>query len=89
MSFVLGIDTGGTFTDTVALRPDTGEVVAWNKAATTHHDLAVGISESITGLPGIRPNEIELVALSTTLATNAAIEGVGGRDQMESRNNGP
>ena len=79
MSFVLGIDTGGTFTDTVALRPDTGEVVAWNKAATTHHDLTVGISESITGLPGIRPNEIELVALSTTLATNAAIEGIGGR----------
>ena len=79
MSLVLGIDTGGTFTDTVALRPDTGEVVAWNKAATTYHNLAVGISESINGLPGIRPNEIELVALSTTLATNAAIEGIGGR----------
>ena len=79
MGLILGIDTGGTYTDTVALKPCTGEVVAWNKAATTHHNLAVGISQSITGLSNIRPADIELVALSTTLATNAAIEGIGGR----------
>jgi N-methylhydantoinase A/oxoprolinase/acetone carboxylase beta subunit len=79
MGLVLGIDTGGTYTDTVALQADTGEVLAWNKAATTHHDLVVGISQSINGLPNLRPTDIELVALSTTLATNAAIEGIGGR----------
>ena len=46
---------------------------------TTHADLAIGISAAIRGLDGVAPNQISLVTLSTTLATNAAIEGLGGR----------
>ena len=79
MALILGIDTGGTHTDAVALDSATGRVVAWHKTPTTHADLAVGISTAIGGLQGIDPNQISLVTLSTTLATNAAIEGLGGR----------
>ena len=79
MSLVLGIDTGGTHTDAVALDPATGAVVAWHKTPTTHANLALGISAAISGLQGIAPSQVSLVTLSTTLATNAAIEGLGGR----------
>ena len=79
MSLILGIDTGGTHTDAVALDPATGHVVAWCKTSTTHADLAQGISAAIDGLRGVAPGQIGLVSLSTTLATNAAIEGLGGR----------
>ena len=79
MSLILGIDTGGTHTDAVALDPATGRVVAWCKRPTTHADLALGISAAIRGLQGVAPGQISLVTLATTLATNAAIEGLGGR----------
>ena len=79
MALVLGIDTGGTHTDAVALDPATGRVVAWHKTPTTHANLAVGISAAIDGLAGALASQISLVTLSTTLATNAAIEGLGGR----------
>ena len=79
MSLTLGIDTGGTHTDAVALDPASGRVVAWHKTPTTHADLAVGISAAINGLQSVAPSQVSRVALSTTLATNAAIEGLGGR----------
>lgn len=79
MALILGIDTGGTHTDAVALNSATGDVVAWHKTPTTHGDLATGITAAIDGLQGVDPRQISLVALSTTLATNAAIEGLGGR----------
>lgn len=79
MALILGIDTGGTHTDAVALDSATGDVVAWHKTPTTHGDLATGITAAIDGLQGVDPRQISLVALSTTLATNAAIEGLGGR----------
>lgn len=79
MALILGIDTGGTHTDAVALDPATDRVVAWCKSPTTHANLALGISAAIDGLQGVAPGQIGLVTLSTTLATNAAIEGLGGR----------
>ena len=79
MSLILGIDTGGTHTDAVALDPASGNVVAWHKSPTTHANLALGISAAINGLQDVAPGQIGLVTLSTTLATNAAIEGLGGR----------
>ena len=79
MALVLGIDTGGTHTDAVVLDPATGRVVAWHKTPTTHADLTLGITAAIDGLQGVTPGQISLVTLSTTLATNAAIEGLGGR----------
>ena len=77
----LGIDTGGTYTD-AAVWCETRGVVAKAKALTTRHDLAVGIAGAAgasIGKAGVRPGDIRLVSLSTTLATNALVEGQGGR----------
>jgi N-methylhydantoinase A/oxoprolinase/acetone carboxylase beta subunit len=73
----LGIDTGGTYTDAVLLEGATGNVVATAKALTTYGDLSVGISEAIQGLEPFDSDEVSLVSLSTTLATNAIVEGRG------------
>ena len=45
MKFILGVDTGGTFTDCVAIGEDGS--VAWDKAHTTPQDHTLGILESI------------------------------------------
>lgn len=77
----LGIDTGGTYTDAVLWSEATG-VVAKAKALTTRHDLAVGISgaaDAVLKKAGVDPAAIKLVSMSTTLATNALVEGQGGR----------
>jgi N-methylhydantoinase A/oxoprolinase/acetone carboxylase beta subunit len=76
MSLKLGIDTGGTYTDAVLL-DDGGGVIASAKALTTKNDLAIGIREVIEAvLPPVLP-DIGLVSISTTLATNAIVEGQG------------
>ena len=74
---VMGVDTGGTFTDAVLLDAQRGIVLASAKALTTYGDLAVGIGEAIAGLQPFDASSIELVSLSTTLATNAIVEGRG------------
>lgn len=81
MALLLGIDTGGTYTDAVILRDET-EVIASAKALTTRQDLAIGIGEAVRAVldqSGVAPREIALASLSTTLATNALVEGQGGR----------
>ncbi len=95
MSILLGIDTGGTFTDAVIIsrNDDTasssdfidGKVIAKAKSLTTKSDLVVGIAASVEKVlqsAGIGSSEITLVSLSTTLATNALVEGHGGRAAM-------
>ncbi len=81
---LLGIDTGGTYTDAVILRDSDGEVVAKAKRPTTHDDLAVGIGGAIEAVLDAVPSgsapvapAIAMVSLSTTLATNALVEGKG------------
>jgi N-methylhydantoinase A/oxoprolinase/acetone carboxylase beta subunit len=78
MTTFLGIDTGGTYTDAVLFDKDRG-VLASAKALTTKFDLAVGIRNAIEAvLPPSSANPgISLVSLSTTLATNALVEGHG------------
>ncbi|MGA0963640.1 MAG: hydantoinase/oxoprolinase N-terminal domain-containing protein, partial [Paracoccaceae bacterium] len=81
MTYLLGIDTGGTYTDAVILR-DEEAVIASAKSLTTRHDLAEGIrNAAATTLQsaGIDAGEIAMASLSTTLATNALVEGQGGR----------
>ena len=82
MSIMLGLDTGGTFTDAALVDNTTNHVVGKAKSLTTRTDLAIGVGdamqkamESFTG----SADDISLVCLSTTLATNAVVEGVGGR----------
>ncbi len=79
---LLGIDTGGTYTDAVIYDEATATVVAKAKSPTTHHDLSIGICGAIDAVltaAGIAADRIELVSLSTTLATNALVEGKGRR----------
>ncbi|HEX5934495.1 MAG TPA: hydantoinase/oxoprolinase family protein [Pseudorhizobium sp.] len=79
--YLLGIDTGGTYTDAVIFREPDG-VIAKAKSLTTRHDLALGVAgavDKVLAESGIEPREIGLVSLSTTLATNALVEGQGGR----------
>ena len=78
MTKLLGIDTGGTYTDAVLFDEADG-VVASAKALTTKHDLAIGIRAAAEAVLAQADGEIGLVSLSTTLATNAMVEGQGGR----------
>jgi N-methylhydantoinase A/oxoprolinase/acetone carboxylase beta subunit len=81
MGVLLGVDTGGTYTDAVLIRDDR-QVLASAKALTTRGDLAIGIGGAIGAVleqSGVAPGQIALASLSTTLATNALVEGQGGR----------
>jgi N-methylhydantoinase A/oxoprolinase/acetone carboxylase beta subunit len=79
MRLGLGIDTGGTYTDSVIINFETGKIMAKAKALTTRYDLSVGIADSIDNLGDFDPSEIKLVSASTTLATNSIVEGKGAR----------
>ena len=82
MRIALGIDTGGTYTDAVLMDHDTGKVLCSAKALTTRRDLSIGIGGAIDAAfeqPNApSPDKVSLAALSTTLATNAIVEGRGG-----------
>ncbi len=76
----VGVDTGGTYTDAVVYDEAEGRVLAKAKAPTTHDDLAIGIRGALDRVlesSAIEPHTIGLVSLSTTLATNALVEGTG------------
>jgi N-methylhydantoinase A/oxoprolinase/acetone carboxylase beta subunit len=76
MTILLGIDTGGTYTDAVLFDKEQG-VLASAKALTTKHDLSLGVRDAIESVLGNHHPEISLASLSTTLATNAIVEGQG------------
>lgn len=80
MTVLLGVDTGGTYTDAVLIQND--QILASAKSLTTRQDLAVGIQkavDSVLAQSQIAPEVISMTSLSTTLATNALVEGQGGR----------
>jgi len=80
--YIIGIDTGGTYTDGVLVDLQSGEVVKTAKKATTHFQLAIGVGATLTELlyeSKISPEQIEKVAISSTLATNSVIENRGAR----------
>lgn len=76
MSIMLGIDTGGTFTD-AALVDERREILGAAKRLTTRHDLTIGIANAIDALPPEHLPAVTLVGLSTTLTTNSVVEGKG------------
>ena len=81
MAILLGVDTGGTYTDAVLIR-DEEVVIASAKALTTRHDLAIGVGGAVRAVleqSGIAASDVSMASLSTTLATNALVEGQGGR----------
>jgi N-methylhydantoinase A/oxoprolinase/acetone carboxylase beta subunit len=78
-ALVLGIDTGGTYTDGVLLDYHSRRVLAFHKSLTTKRDLSIGIEKVIEGIQIEDPSAIRMVSISTTLATNAIAEGKGKR----------
>ena len=87
MAFLLGLDTGGTYTDAALLLSEgsdngSASLVAKSKSLTTRHDLSLGLgsaTKNVLSLAGCAGSDIGLVCLSTTLATNALVEGHGSR----------
>ncbi len=72
----LGIDTGGTFTDVVAIDERTG-TLATTKTPSTPSDPSRGLLDGIRKVLrqiGASPDQIAIVAHGTTVATNALLE---------------
>ena len=81
MGIRIGIDTGGTFTDVVALDELTGRVVT-TKTPSTPSDPANGFMngiEKVLDLIGASSSDISAVSHGTTVATNQLLE-----DKIES-----
>ncbi len=81
-SYLIGVDTGGTYTDAAIIEARGHRIIATAKAITTKGDLAVGvldaISRALAQLPHeVPPQSIGMLSVSTTLATNAVVEGHG------------
>ena len=81
MTYRLGVDVGGTFTDVLLMEEDSGET--WRaKTASTPADQSVGVLHGIAQVceeAGISLGEVAQVLHGTTVATNAILEGKGAR----------
>ena len=79
MSYRLGVDVGGTFTDVLLVDSDSGET--WRaKTASTPHDQSVGVLhgiEKVCETAGVPRTSIAEVLHGTTVGTNAILEGKG------------
>ncbi|MFB3894476.1 MAG: DUF1638 domain-containing protein [Phycisphaerae bacterium] len=73
----LGIDAGGTYTDAVIFDFDARAVLQKAKALTTKWDFTIGIDAALDQLDAGKLARVDLAAISTTLATNAIVEGRG------------
>ena len=79
----IGIDTGGTFTDVVAVEESTGRIFT-AKVPSTPHDPSAGLVAGVRRIMaevGIRPNRVTGLFHGTTVTTNAVLtrrfEGLG------------
>jgi len=73
--FVIGIDTGGTYTDGVLMEYGSRKLLATAKHLTTRQDLALGVTQVLRSLEIADPAAVQLVGISSTLATNSIAEG--------------
>ncbi|WP_457575677.1 hydantoinase/oxoprolinase N-terminal domain-containing protein [Desulfomarina sp.] len=81
-TYIIGIDTGGTYTDGVLIETDTGTIVTSAKKPTTRFQLSIGVSEVLKTLmkqSALKPEQVSQIAISTTLATNSVVEKRGAR----------
>ncbi|WP_431941949.1 hydantoinase/oxoprolinase family protein [Nocardia grenadensis] len=81
MTYRLGVDVGGTFTDILLIDEDTGRTHR-AKTSSTPEDQSIGVLRGIEracAAAGITMAEIGEVFHGTTVATNAILEGKGAR----------
>ena len=81
MTYRLGVDVGGTFTDFLLLNEDTGETKT-AKVPSTPEDSSIGVLNGVAKIcdsSGINPSDIKLVMHGTTVATNAVLTGRGAK----------
>ena len=81
MSYRLGVDVGGTFTDLLLVDEKTGQLYT-AKVPSTPDDASIGVFngiERVCGNAGIDPNEITSVMHGTTIATNTILTGTGAK----------
>jgi N-methylhydantoinase A len=81
VSYRLGVDVGGTFTDVLLMDEATG-VTHRVKTPSTPSDQSEGVRHGLAkvcALAGIAPGEIGRFLHGTTVATNAILEGKGAR----------
>lgn len=77
MKKILGIDTGGTYTDGVIIQAGSRDILCKTKTLTTRRSLQKCIKNCMDAFSEEEIDHISLVCLSTTLATNAIVEGRG------------
>ncbi len=81
MSYRLGVDVGGTFTDLFLVNERSGEVFT-AKVPSTPADQSIGVLNGIARVcekAGVRPEAIDHVMHGTTVATNTVLTGTGAR----------
>ncbi len=78
----IGIDTGGTFTDAVVYDMEQQKILCSGKTLTTKSHLEDCIAAVLDLLEPEYVKQAEMLALSTTLATNACLEDKGSRAKI-------
>ncbi|MEO0997645.1 MAG: hydantoinase/oxoprolinase family protein, partial [Pseudomonadota bacterium] len=81
MSYRLGVDVGGTFTDLLLVDEVSGETYT-AKVPSTPEDSSIGVLNGVNRIcesAGINPKEIGHVMHGTTVATNTVLEGNGAK----------
>ena len=81
MSYRLGVDVGGTFTDLLLINEESGETFT-AKVPSTPEDSSIGVLngvERICSESGVDPRRVTRVMHGTTVATNAVLTGRGAR----------
>src|SRR5262245_7879809 len=83
MTWRIGVDIGGTFTDVVLTDARGGiEIV---KVPSTPRDFARGVLDALlaaTSARGLEPDRVTWLAHATTVVTNALLEGKGARTAL-------
>ncbi|MDV0446926.1 hypothetical protein MsAg5_07920 [Methanosarcinaceae archaeon Ag5] len=77
MTYCLGIDTGGTYTDAVIVDVENQTVLESQKSLTTYPNPIGGISKVLDSLSPDYLNAVSSIAVSTTLSTNTVLENTG------------
>ncbi|MDG2297903.1 MAG: hydantoinase/oxoprolinase N-terminal domain-containing protein, partial [Gammaproteobacteria bacterium] len=81
MSYRLGVDVGGTFTDLLLVNENSGDLHT-AKVPSTPGDSSIGVFNGITkvcSIANIDPSEITSVMHGTTVATNTILTGTGAK----------